>query len=636
MANPAVVVDFVANTRDLQAGFRSASSASTGFGSKLKSLAKGAAIAAGGAGLAGLTAAVKIGIDEFTEHSKVAAQTVAVLKSTHGAANVSAKAIEDLAGALMKKSGVDDETIQSGENLLLTFTRIRNEAGKGNDIFTRATKTALDMSVALGQDMKTSALQLGKALNDPIKGVTALQRVGVTFTAGQKETIKSLVEHGKTLEAQKVILAELNKEFGGSAEALGKTLPGEINIAKQTFNNWMGDLVTKAIPVIQNLIQLLRDNWPTISAAITSAWNTIGPIFAALGQDIAAAAKLIRDNWSTIGPIVMGAVVQIQTAASIIVPVLKLLAALLRGDWSQAWQQLKAVIVAVWNGIVTTITTQIATIKAILTLAWNALKALTSTIWAGIRAAVTAALNLMETAVTGTTGTIKSLITTAWNTIRNTTSSAWSSVRATVNDVIGDVKGFIQGLASWLSGTGHNLISGAVSKIKAVFSDIRDGAETAVSGVKSAINGLIGFLEGIVGRVRSAAGSVANAIKSPINAVIGAWNSLEFPRVSISIPSVKVLGHKIGGGSFGFGPVGFPDIPYLAAGAVVDQPTLAVIGEQGRELVTPENLLRQILAETRPEVRVFIGDTELRGIVRAEVVDANTGLARTLLAGGAA
>jgi phage-related minor tail protein len=92
----------------------------------------------------------------------------------------------DLATAISNKTGIDDEAIQSGENLLLTFTNIRNETGKGNDVFNQATQTITDMSVALGQDMKSSAIQVGKALNDPIKGVTALQRVGVSFTAAQK------------------------------------------------------------------------------------------------------------------------------------------------------------------------------------------------------------------------------------------------------------------------------------------------------------------------------------------------------------------------------------------------------------------------------------------------------------------
>jgi hypothetical protein len=194
--------------------------------------------------LAGGAAAVKFGkdsVEAFGEAQRVAAQTNAVLKSTGGAANVSAKDIGRLASSLSKMSGVDDEAIQSGENLLLTFTKIRNETGKGNDIFNQGTKAALNMSVAMGTDMKSSVIQVGKALNDPIKGVTALSRVGVSFTQGQKDQIKALVESGKTMDAQKLILKELTTEFGGSAKAAGDTFPGQINKLKVAF----GDLQEK-------------------------------------------------------------------------------------------------------------------------------------------------------------------------------------------------------------------------------------------------------------------------------------------------------------------------------------------------------------------------------------------------------
>src|SRR5262245_40422906 len=171
-------------------------------------MGKVALAAAGAAGLGLLTKTLSTGVDELTQAAQVGAQTTAVIKSTGAAAGVSAKHVEDLAGSLMTKTGVDDEAIQSGENLLLTFTRIRNEAGKGNAVFDRATKAALDLSVALGQDMKTSAVQVGKALNDPVRGMTALARVGVSFTKAQKDQVKALEASGHHLEAQKIVLGE--------------------------------------------------------------------------------------------------------------------------------------------------------------------------------------------------------------------------------------------------------------------------------------------------------------------------------------------------------------------------------------------------------------------------------------------
>jgi len=197
----------------------------------------------------GLVVAMSKASEAARESAKITAQTNAVIKSTGGAANISAKGVDDLANALSRKTGIDDEVIKSGENMLLTFTNVRNEAGKGNKIFTEATKVITDMSAALGQDTKTSAIQLGKALNDPIKGITALKRVGVTFNGEQVKTITHLVKTGKTMEAQKVILAELRKEFGGSAAAQA-TWADKAKVAAGNIEEAFGGLVNKTFAPI--------------------------------------------------------------------------------------------------------------------------------------------------------------------------------------------------------------------------------------------------------------------------------------------------------------------------------------------------------------------------------------------------
>ena len=256
-------------------------------GGRLRTFGKVAAIAAGAAGIGAMVKTLQIGTEEFMEQQKVAAQTGAVLKSTGGIANVTAKQMNSLSTALMKKSGVDDEAIQSGQNLLLTFTKIRNETGKGNDIFDQATVATLDLSVAMGKDLNSSAILVGKALNDPVKGATALSRAGVQLTKGQKDQIEAFVESGRVLEAQKIILRELTTQFGGSAEAAGKTLPGQLNILKQTFNNLAGELAATFLPGIATaatkLVEFLQkfSGAPTLKA---KAEIIIGGIVDAAGR----------------------------------------------------------------------------------------------------------------------------------------------------------------------------------------------------------------------------------------------------------------------------------------------------------------------------------------------------------------
>ena len=641
MSNPQVIVDFVANTAGLSSGMKQAGTSAGGFGSKLKGLGRAAVAAGGAAGLAALTGTLKVGIDELTQSSKVAAQTAAVIKSTGGAAGVTAKQVNDLAGSMMRKTGIDDETIQSGENLLLTFTKVQNKAGKGNDIFTKATHVMADMSVALGQDMKSSAIQLGKALNDPVKGVTALQRVGVSFTAAQKKQIKAMVESGNTMGAQKLILQELNKEFGGSAEAAGKTLPGQINILKESFSNLAGELVATLVPALTAVTKFFVDN-PGLAKAMVIGILALSAAMVALNVVLAITAVVTGPITLTMLAIAAGIAVLI--AAAILLwknwdTVTKALAA--AWDWMKsiaiaAFTAVLSTITSVWNTISRTITGAVNAVTGVITSGWNTIRSISSNIWNAIRSVISAVWGGITGTVSGAVGTITGAISAGWNAVRSVTSSVWNAIKGTVSDVVGSVKSIINGLASWLNGVAHGAISSALHAVESAFHFIVSGAEDAVSSVKGAINGLVGWIRGIAGAVGGAASSIANAIKGPINAVLSAWNGISLTIPHINIPSVKIAGKTIGGGSFGGGTIGFPNVPLLAKGAVVDQATLAVVGEgQGREIVTPESLLRQMLAESRPSVRVFIGDTELRGLVRTEVTDVNTGIARTLLAGGA-
>jgi len=187
--------------------------------------------------LGGLALGLKSTTAGFMESETVAAQTEATLKSTGRAARVTAKDIGALATEISRYSGRDDEAVQASANLLLTFTKIRRE-GKGvNDIFGRATRATADLSQTFHKDLNSSAVMLGKALNDPIKGITALGRSGIQFSARQRETIKTLVESGKILDAQKIILAEVETQVGGSARAYGRTLPGALDRAKVAVGN---------------------------------------------------------------------------------------------------------------------------------------------------------------------------------------------------------------------------------------------------------------------------------------------------------------------------------------------------------------------------------------------------------------
>lgn len=259
------------------------------------------AMAATGIAVAGI-AFFKNAIDEAREAEKVTRQTQAVLTSTGGVANVTAKQISDLAGSLSEVAGVDDEVIQGGENLLLTFTKVRNEAGAGNDIFNQATEIALDMSAAMGTDLNGAVIKVGKALNNPISGLTALSKVGVQFTQEQKEQIKTLQEHGDMLGAQQVILRELKTEFGGMAAASADSID-KLGVAWGNFAEDVGKKVMPAVTAVSNWA--LNVGIPALGDIANVVGNVVGPAF-----NVAIdAGKGLVGVWNSMpGPIQVGAI----------------------------------------------------------------------------------------------------------------------------------------------------------------------------------------------------------------------------------------------------------------------------------------------------------------------------------------
>ena len=208
-------------------------------------------------GMMGLQTAIKGVIEDTNKWQATLAKTNAIIASTGGVAGVTAKQLEEQAHQLQQISKVDEQVILNGENVMATFTNVRNVVGAGNDVFNQATKAALDISSVMGEDLVSANVQLGKALSDPIAGMTALHRIGVTFTAAQKEQIKTMVDAGNTLGAQKVILAEVNREFGGAAKAAGETFGAQIKGLILNLKDFGKEIVERAIPILQDIGKIM-------------------------------------------------------------------------------------------------------------------------------------------------------------------------------------------------------------------------------------------------------------------------------------------------------------------------------------------------------------------------------------------
>jgi hypothetical protein len=250
-----------------------------------------------------ITTQVKAGVDSLRELESVSAQTDAVLESTGGSAGITAKQIRDLSEEYETLGGViDDKVIQSGANVLLTFTNIREKA------FEPALEAALDLSTAMDQDLQSSIVQIGKALNDPVRGVTALRRVGVQLSKEQESQIKDLVKAGDTLAAQQIILAELNKEFGGSFEAAGQT--GEATIARlgDSIEGLQQNLATAFLPAIDKVARRLTDIFgdPEVQRGVAEFGENIAGFLT--DENFDKAEQAVRDVFGYLGTVPWGAI----------------------------------------------------------------------------------------------------------------------------------------------------------------------------------------------------------------------------------------------------------------------------------------------------------------------------------------
>ena len=261
-----------------------------GFGGSFLKLAGPIGLGLGAVNLAGdafgkLTQFMGDSIAEARESEKVGKTTAQIIKSTGGAAKLTADQVGELATAISNKTGVDDEAVQSGSNLLLTFKNVRNEAGEGANVFDRATQAAVDLSAAGFGSIDGASKMLGKALNDPIKGMAALGRAGVTFSEDQKKAIKKMVETGDVLGAQKVILKEVESQVGGVAEA-SASMSDKVGTS---WNNFKESVGTKLLPVLDRVGKwFLEDGLPAIQRF--GGWLT-GSLWPAL-----------KDGYETIMP----------------------------------------------------------------------------------------------------------------------------------------------------------------------------------------------------------------------------------------------------------------------------------------------------------------------------------------------
>lgn len=337
----ALNVEILGEFKNLTKATQGAESSLSKLNDKVNRVSSGIGKAIGGIAIAlGFTGIVSGLRDAVAaaEEAKVANDRIdAIAKSMDLFGNETKKTtdrIKEFAESQELLLGVEAEVLKATQAKLLTFAEVAKTADVMGGAFDRATVLAADLAAAGFGEATANATQLGKALNDPIAGISALTRVGLTFTDAQKGLIEALMATGDVAGAQNIILAELERQVGGTAAATAtdsekmrlalERVSEEIGTALlpllNEFTTWLTspegqetldqviEGVTEIITGLASLAQWVIDNkdWlvPMVAAiaTVTAAWKV-----ATTAVGLYKAAALLTGGASAVGAVTGGA-----------------------------------------------------------------------------------------------------------------------------------------------------------------------------------------------------------------------------------------------------------------------------------------------------------------------------------------
>ena len=240
------------------------------------------------AGAAAIGLFVRSVVNATKQQEAALAQLQAGWESTGGVVGKTVDEIAAKAAEFQKQSIFGDEAIIEAQSQLLTFTNVTEET------FDRATQAALDLSTRMGTDLKSSIVQIGKVLNEPVGQLSQLARSGIQFSDSQEAMIKTLAESGRLVEAQAVILGELETQFGGSAKAARETFGGAISGLSNAFGDLLeseGGLNDSRL-AIEDLTSLLQD--PAFKESANAITAGIITAFSGMAKVITGTVDVVR------------------------------------------------------------------------------------------------------------------------------------------------------------------------------------------------------------------------------------------------------------------------------------------------------------------------------------------------------
>lgn len=311
---------------------------------------------------------------EFINASMEAYEQVEFAQSQLEAGLESTKYAAGLTFDELKQGAIDaahqfkftEGSIMEMQSILLTFPAVTKQT------FGEASSVILDMSTRLGTDLKSTAIQVGKALQDPEKGIMALRRVGVNFNEAQTEMIKKMVEGGKAAQAQMYIMNELKNEFGGSAAAAANAdVMFRFNKSMEEMKVTIGEVADKLMEKVAPALEWFMDTIKGIYHWVVDNAKAIKEFAIVVGALVAPFVAITAASyaWAVASGVlstVLGAVAAVMDiiVANPIVAAIGAIAAIVTWAYLK-FAAFRGVIWAVWSVIKETVSIEIDLFKAL-------------------------------------------------------------------------------------------------------------------------------------------------------------------------------------------------------------------------------------------------------------------------------
>lgn len=454
-------------------------------------------------------------------------------------------------------------------------------------IFSNAAMGVYELSAKLGRDVLDCITR--PFIDNQGSFKTAIDGL-LGVAAGALGNIKQVVDDtvGKAGEVYDEHLAPMFSSLAAGLSSITGTLLDAYNTyiipVLEGLQQKVGPLIDEHIqPAINKALELIGK----IADAVKDIWEqTLVPF---INWFIANVAPIIAKGLDKVGSVFLTVAGVIWDVISSVLDALggliDFIAGVFTGDWERAWEgiksffsgiweAIKSIVSAVWNAIKSIVSAAISVVSSVISTVLNTIKTIFSTIWNSIKTTVNTVWNAIKSTISTVINTISTIISTVLNSIKTTFSTIWNSIKTTVTTIINSVKSTI----STVMGSIQTGISTALSSIKTNWSNMWTNMKTTVVNI---FNGIWSSIKGVINSIIGGIEKMANGVIKGINGMINALNKLSFD-VPDWVP-------EIGGETFGFNipTISTISIPRLATGGVVDQATVAMIGEAGQEAVVP-------------------------------------------------